>query len=226
MNAQNIWAGHHYAHIAYRNRGQDYAENAERIRVIRVIKRPARYGAERDSTFVLCTMMDDEGNRLKEWSGTEREPVEVRARDIVSLWQDYAQERMHRRQLAAQRAAEETARREATANANQAFRKRFVEVTGIPENIVSFSSGYIMLHENKVRQWLDEYTPLGEQPVSLISNSAEQAERTVPVPTSPDTRPVVTDHVDAKPVVHVEAQPTSEDPDRVSDVWDYGQGGE
>lgn len=77
MQAQSIWAGHDYAWYANRPKGSNFIRHGvRRVTAIKVLKRKD-YGMERASTYVV--VQDHE-------AGRERE---VRARDILSFWEDY-----------------------------------------------------------------------------------------------------------------------------------------
>lgn len=76
MNAQSIWAGQYYAYLSHRPRGTSFVKGARKVRVIRVFKRQ-QYGNERATTFVEVEDVQS-GNTLN-----------VRARDILSFWEDY-----------------------------------------------------------------------------------------------------------------------------------------
>lgn len=77
MNAQSIWVGHDYAYCSNRPKGVKFVRhNVKRVRALRVTKTRDRY-AERATTMVDVLFVD---------TGRERS---VRARDIISFWEDY-----------------------------------------------------------------------------------------------------------------------------------------
>lgn len=110
MNALNIWQGYHYAWIENRghrqgegDRPDDYAKRV-RVNSLNTRREP---GAKRDSTYCIVTVMNDDGTRKQDSYQRDLEPIEVRARDIVVLWDEYARERADRRNVVK---AEEDAR--------------------------------------------------------------------------------------------------------------------
>ena len=86
MNAQKIWPGTDYAY-GYRHKGAPLPVNAERVKVRRLIKKPAGYGAKRDRTVVEVMLVNDETGMPDDIDN----PIikEVRGRDILEFWDEY-----------------------------------------------------------------------------------------------------------------------------------------
>ena len=87
MNAGSLWAGTEYAWAEYRPRGS-FPMGAMRVKVIKVQK-VYNYGPNK-ATVVDVEILDGR------WEGQTKQ---VKARDIVNFWNEYEDERNHRREL-------------------------------------------------------------------------------------------------------------------------------
>ena len=155
MNAQSLWAGNDYAHVAYRPNKQEFVSGAERVKIIRVTKEQPRYGAERGATTAEVFVLNDDGSHRLNYN-QENMVKKVRARDVLMFWHEYEDEREHRATEAAKIEAErnELARKER--EETQLLSDALV-AKGIPANsIVRISSGAntITLNKTAIAEWL------------------------------------------------------------------------
>jgi hypothetical protein len=93
MQANALWAGNDYAYI--HDRGNlTFSHSAARVRVMRVFKRKENTWSQRMKTYVDVIVLDDDGTpTLRDGSQIHRTVI---ARDIVSEWEEYADERDRR----------------------------------------------------------------------------------------------------------------------------------
>jgi len=86
MKAGSLWTGSDYAWVEYRGRGGPLPTYAKRVKVLDI--RSVDRGLKKAETRVEVMFLEDDGTP-KDGSSTR----EVRARDILNFWDDYAAER-------------------------------------------------------------------------------------------------------------------------------------
>lgn len=86
MKASSLWPGTDYAY-GYRGRGAPLPVNAERVKVLEIIKEPVNRWSDssRDRTYVRIQRLNDDGMPNPNFNGDER----VRGRDILEFWDEY-----------------------------------------------------------------------------------------------------------------------------------------
>jgi hypothetical protein len=152
MNANSIWSGNDYAYLANRGRGQSFGWSAERVRAIRVYPKYG-YAAERATSMVECVVCTDDGEIKKSVAGTEL-IRDVRARDIISRWEDYEAERNYRKE---QREKIERERQEKQAKEEQEKSRilEALETKGIERSAVSTITDYgVTINRHVLESWL------------------------------------------------------------------------
>lgn len=104
MNLNALWAGNDYALFESKGRNEHYRENARRVRIIRTFQ-VRDYDSERGRGMAEVTFLHDNGDPVMMYSGDERRG-NVRARDIAMRWEEYEDERIHRKERQEQRLRE------------------------------------------------------------------------------------------------------------------------
>lgn len=157
MNANALWAGNDYAYVEGRGRGQQYSPSAKRVRVIRVFPKKNSYYAERATTMVEAEFLTDNGEpRLWTYGQNVGQPIvrEIRARDIINHWNEYAEMREYRKAQAAKIEEE----RQEQLRKEQRDRERVIdaiELKGIERNaVLRVSYGEVCLDRDILESWL------------------------------------------------------------------------
>lgn len=168
MNAGELWSGNDYAHTDNISRGVAYYPRATRVKVMRVFK-VNNFGNTKATTMVEVLVLEDDGTPKKDrWDSTKDEERTVRARDIFMRWDEYASERKHRNEKAAQieaeAAKERAARAEETERRRAAAENRKTALIEAIENkmgegfdrlwISSISDYTVVLNRNDLERWL------------------------------------------------------------------------
>jgi hypothetical protein len=157
MQANALWAGNDYAYSP-EGSSRSFTYSATRVRVIRVFKEKDRYYAERATSYAEVQMLNDDGTPKTASDGKELRARKVRARDIISHWEEYADERNERQEKMRQRREEQ--QREAAKLAEEAeIIMQALESVGIPRIAVSFSpyeTAFIKLRREEMLAWAIE----------------------------------------------------------------------
>ena len=180
MNANDIWAGQIYAHKTYKGNDADAPPGADKVRAIKVIKRlePVKV---RETAYVLCEVIEvgDYGNWQFNPLKVGDRP-ELRVRDFIDFWSDYA----HRREELDKAASEREERARIAREEAEAKRLRIKEArerqeleariarekeknelldlfaarTGIPRNLIKMEYHLIGINKNspEVVRWLHD----------------------------------------------------------------------
>lgn len=90
MKASSLWPGTDYAYQQYLGRGRALPLNANRVKVLELIKQPIP-GGKKSRTSVLVAFLDDEGAAITE--GYDSNPRHVKAPDIIDFWDEYEEMR-------------------------------------------------------------------------------------------------------------------------------------
>jgi hypothetical protein len=110
MNAQSILSGNDYAYHQYRKKGTPFQLGGIRVRALRVFKEK-QFGNERDTAFVECFLVDDDGE-IKTLANGDFRKINVRARDLSMNWDQYVAELEHRKEEELRRAEAQRAEAE------------------------------------------------------------------------------------------------------------------
>ena len=157
MQANALWAGNDYAYDSTGS-GKSFTYSAVRVRVIRVFKERQNSWSERATTFADVQILNDDGTPKTTSDGKEFRTRTVRARDIVSNWQEYADERNERQERMRKR--EEQAAQEAAKIAEEAeIIMRALESVGISRDAVTFSiyeTTHFKLRREDILAWAIE----------------------------------------------------------------------
>lgn len=152
MNANSIWSGNDYAYLSGRGRGETFGWHAERIRVIRVYPHYG-YASERATSMVECVALTHEGEEKKAHDGSDL-IRNVRARDVISRWEDYESELTYRKE---QREKIEREREEKSRLEQEGKNKILdaLESKGIERGAVSTITPYsVTINRSTLDRWL------------------------------------------------------------------------
>jgi hypothetical protein len=154
MQANALWAGNDYAYI--HDRGNlTFSYSAQRVRVMRVFKRRENTWSQRMKTYVDVIVLDNDGTPKLRDNGQQISKTVV-ARDIVSEWEEYADERGHREETA-RKAREESQRKAAAFAAESETIMNGLERLGIPRDAISFPAyehDSIKLKREVILNWM------------------------------------------------------------------------
>lgn len=227
MNANNIWNGYHYAWIADRGHGEGEGRRpndyAKRVRVIRQFPKYAP-GAKKSTTYLDVWLIDDDGNKAKDSYGRDLESIEVRARDIVSLWDTYARERKDR--LDAKRAEENAAQAviDERAARQLEFRQFCADRLNIPMHHIQLHWGTVEVDRSYLQKLFDESKAPQEeshQELKVIRDSPLIGQMpNVPIQNPQEIKEVAKIFESAKVGVPLPAE------EPISSTWNYFPGGE
>lgn len=150
MNAQDIWAGHDYAHHPDKGRGRTFVPGARRIKVMRVFKAKPFSGAERFTSYADVLYLSKDGNPDDRYPDQRQ----VRCRDIISRWEEYAEEARQHAELHARQEREREETLLAREREKQAYINRLVS-KGIPSDAIQHVTPYsITLKRKELLPWL------------------------------------------------------------------------
>jgi hypothetical protein len=162
MNLNQLWSGNDYAYYEGRGRNESFRNSAQRVKILRAFKKQLP-GNERESGFALVQFLDDEGELITNWRYPEG-TGEVKARDIVMRWDEYANEREQHAVEAAERARiaeqerQERMRQHELAQQRVNERKEHIleglEKRGIPREWVTINTYGIILDRSLVESGL------------------------------------------------------------------------
>lgn len=180
MKAQSLWSGNDYAYKRYRGRGQSYATDIQRVKVIKTeeVKDAWKKNA---STYATVEFLDLEGNPIP-----DRQTESVRARDIIDFWDDwwndisageetngerltkhkaYVEEqrkldearRLEWRQKQEAREAEEAEKRAQLQIRRNTIRQKLENVGLNPDAVnISFDANSVTIHNPELTRWVEE----------------------------------------------------------------------
>lgn len=180
MKAQSLWSGNQYAYKRYRGRGQSYAPDIQRVKVIKVeeVKEVFKKNA---STYATVEFLDLEGNPI-----SDRQTESVRARDIIDFWDDWwndisageetngerltkhktyveeqrkldEQRRLEWKQKQEAREAEEADRRAKIQFKRNTIRNKLQNIGLDPDTVtISFDANSVTIHGQELTRWIEE----------------------------------------------------------------------
>lgn len=151
MNAQSLWAGHEYAWIPQKQKGQTKSFSVRRVRLISMTKRRL-YGNQNATTLVSFEVLD--------WDGVPNpEPAiqsGIPAREIVDFWDSHWSENEEYYEGRKARIMEEAAQKRAR-QMEDATILAALDARGIPREHVTFppnNSRLVYIERAQLMEWL------------------------------------------------------------------------
>lgn len=146
MKASEFWAGHEYAWIPNRGKGESFSFNVRRIKVSRIMKH-REYGNRNATTTVQFELLDWDGN-----SNPEPDIRTANAREILAFWDDYWSEHEERLEKYVERKREEAEQVRRNQLNTAAIKAGLIE-KGFDERMFTISHA-VTIQRKEIMRWL------------------------------------------------------------------------